>query len=328
MRKFFPFRLIALLAIISLGLYLYSTQAPRRTLIGINYWTGYDPLLLAEEKNLFAKNNADVKIIPFTSTIDEIQAFKDGKIDAAGLTLDEAFSLINTGYPGKIVLILDFSKGGDMIIGKPHIHSISELKGNRVGYEGTVVGEFLLQRALQSYYLKKKDIQLINVPAENWLTSFKNNELDALVCFNPTASILLNEHAGSLLFSSNDIPFEIIDVLMFSDDYFKHHKKQIKNILRSWFEALDFLEQDLDSAATLIAKRKNISPATYKEGIGGLSAPNLEANKKLLGLHTKENIHKYSQNIITFMLSKGLLNSRISTLDVFDASLVNELEKQ
>ena len=308
--------------------WFYNKQIPSRTVIGINSWTGYDPLLLASEINLFEKNNVQVTVQQFASTGDELQAIKEGKIDGAGLTLDEAFSLIGAGYPGKIVLIVDFSRGGDMIIGKTDIQSVSDLKGKRVGYEGTVVGEFLLQRALQAYHIKNKEIELINVPAENWLKSFKNNDVDALVCFNPVASILLSEEEGHLLFSSKDIPFEIIDVLLFSEEYYRENKAQIKKILHAWFEALNFLQNNLDSAATIIAGKKNITPEIYKTGMSGLFVPGLKENQRLFKINSEENMHKYSQNIIDFMLKKGLLNFRLSTLDIFEASIISELNKE
>jgi len=238
-------------------------------------------LLLADEKNLFADNNAAVIIRLFSSTTDEIEAFKQGEIDAAGVTLDEAFSLIGDGFPGKIALIVDFSQGGDMIIGQKNIDSIAELTGKRIGYEGTVVGEFLLQRALQNSFIKQKSIQLINITAGNWLSSFINNEVDALVCFSPVSSILLTQHSGKLLFSSNDIPFEIIDVLLFSEDYYHTNKPQIKRILQSWFDAIDLLNTDLESSASLIAHRKGIKAETYKSGTSGLHVPKLKENLPL-----------------------------------------------
>ena len=320
------FILFILSSLTAIALWLFLFQPTRPTIIGINSWTGYDPLLLADEKNLFADNSAAVIIRPFSSTTDEIDAFKQGEIDAAGVTLDEAFSIIGAGFPGKIVLIVDFSQGGDMIIGQKNIHSIAELTGKRIGYEGTVVGEFLLQRALQNSFIKQKSIQLINIAAENWLSSFINNEVDALVCFNPVSSILLSQHSGNLLFSSKDIPFEIIDVLLFSEAYYHTNKPQIKRILQSWFDAIALLNTDLDASASLIAHRKGIQIETYKAGITGLHVPKLKENQQLFQLSSQENIHKYSQNIIDFMLTKDSLNTRISTLDVFDAEIINELK--
>ena len=167
-----------LLLLSTLAIWFYTTQKPSNVIIGVNSWTGYDPFILADEKGFFKKNNVQVTVQQFASTGDEIKAFKEGEIEGVGLTLGEAFSLIGAGYSGKIVLVVDVSQGGDMVIGQAGIHSISDLIGKRVGYEGTVVGEFLLQRALQSQHIKNKDVQLINVAAENWLERFKNKDIE------------------------------------------------------------------------------------------------------------------------------------------------------
>ena len=74
-------------------------------IIGINSWTGYDPFILAEQKNLFAKNNVNVKIKRFGSAQDEMRAMQEGALQGAGFTMDEAVTLNESGYPVKIVLI-------------------------------------------------------------------------------------------------------------------------------------------------------------------------------------------------------------------------------
>ena len=187
--------------------------------IGINTWTGYDPFILAEQKKFFENNGVQVEIRRFASAQEEIQAMKDGYIHGAAFTLDEAVSLHMSGFPVRAVLVIDYSMGGDMIVGQKDVLDMQSISGKRIGYEGTVVGEFLLQRALKANYIKVSSVELIEVKAEDWLSSFRENTVDALVCFNPVSTILLNKHEGNLLFSSKDIPFEIIDILVFSESF-------------------------------------------------------------------------------------------------------------
>jgi NitT/TauT family transport system substrate-binding protein len=227
---------------------------------------------------------------------------KDGKIHGAGFTLDEVFSLVRSGFKGKVVLIVDYSMGGDMVIGQKDIKSIAELEGKTIGYEGTVVGEFLLDRALQTNYVRESSVKLIDIQADNWLSAFKEKSIDALVCFNPVANILLNEEEGNLLFSSADIPFEIIDVLIFSESFYENNKADIKNIVKAWFEALTYINTNTNKAAEIISSVKNISPEEYTQGQKGL--------------------------IVNFMLSKGLLSKSINSTDLFQGEILFEIEGQ
>ena len=106
-----------------------SAAAERPIKIGINDWTGYDPFILADKTDLFNKNNVRVEIKRFASTVASVQALKNREIQGAGLTLDEVFLLVDSGFKGKVVLVVDYSIGGDMLIGQKEIKSIADLKG-------------------------------------------------------------------------------------------------------------------------------------------------------------------------------------------------------
>ena len=294
--------------------------------IGINAWTGYDPFILADKTDLFKRNNVRVDIIRYASATEEMEAMKGGKIQGAGFTLDEVFSLIGSGFMGKVVLIVDYSMGGDMIIGQKDIKSIAQLEGKTIGYEGTVVGEFLLDRALHANYVRRSSVKLIDVQADNWLSAFKEKSVDALVCFNPVATILLNKEEGNLLFSSAQMPFEIIDVLIFSEAFYDDNKAAITNIVKAWFDALNYLDTNRDKAAEIIASVKNIRPDEYKQGLKGLIAPDLKVNKAVFDPESAKNIYKYSQRIINFMISKALLSKRINTANLFQPEILSEIK--
>jgi len=293
--------------------------------IGINSWAGYDPFIVADKAEIFNKHDVDVEIIRYSSTVEEIQAMIDGKIQGGGFTLDEVFTLVEAGVTGKIVLIVDYSKGGDMIIGQKDIKSVHDLIGKNVGYEGTVVGEFLLQRALEENMIKKNSIELININADKWLTHFKEKKVDALVCFNPVSDILLDEYAGNLLFSSSDIPFEIIDVLFISDKLAKN-KEKVEKILKSWFATLTYMDSKSQMTENIVSKVKDITPVNFKNGLKGLKFPNYNLNISIMDAKSDKNIYKYSQKIVDFMLTKGLLSNRINTTNLFDSTSLKNIK--
>lgn len=293
--------------------------------IGINEWTGYDPFILADKTGLFDKNNVRVEIKRFASATGEIQALKYGEIQGAGLTLDEVFALVGSGFRAKVVLVVDYSMGGDMLIGQKDVKSVAELEDKRVGVEGTVVGEFLLDRALHDNGVKRSSVKLIDVKADKWHSFFVENRVDALVCFNPVATTLLNEQEGNLLFSSADMPFEIIDVLVFGESFYEDNKAAITNILKAWFEALTDLGTNENNAVEVIASAKNITPENYQRGLKGLVAPDLTINQSVFDSKSPENIYKYSQAIVDYMISKGLLGKGINTTDLFQGEILFQL---
>ncbi len=318
---------ISLLLLLFLLPFLSCSKVGSQTpvVIGINTWTGYDPLILAESKNLFQKNNVKVEIKRYGSAQEEMKAMRNGFLHAAALTMDEAVSLYKSGCRVHAVLVIDYSMGGDMIIGQKDIISMKSLVGKKVGCEGTVVGEFLLQRALRENRINGLDVKLIEIKADNWITTFKEKSIDALVCYNPTSTILLDRHQGNLLFSSRNIPFEIIDVLVFSESISHGNKFVMVNVVKTWFDALEYVNENPDEAAEIIASEKKITPGEYKQGLLGLITPDLKTNKNIFNMKSDNNIYKYSQVIIDFMLSEGLLTERVNTDDFFDRSILSEI---
>ena len=64
-----------------------------------------------------------------------MEAFTAGKVDAVMMTMGDA---LVTGAPGArsvAILVTDYSNGNDMIVAKPGIDSLKELKGKKVGLE-------------------------------------------------------------------------------------------------------------------------------------------------------------------------------------------------
>lgn len=294
--------------------------------IGINQWIGYDPFILAESAGLFKKNNVSVKINRFASAKDVLKSLIKGEIQGAGLTLDEVFSAIDSGFKGKVVLIVDYSKGGDMLIGQSQVKSMADLEGKTVGYEGSIVGEFLLNRALQINHVKRTSVKLVDVPADKWLGVFIENGIDALVCFDPIATTLLNNHEGNLLFSSAEIPFEIIDVLLVSESFYDDNKVDITNIIRAWFDAVKYIDSNLDEAAEIISSVRETAAEEYKGGLNKLVFPDVYRNSTIMNDNSDINIYKLSQVIVDFMLSEGLLSKRINTNTLFPSEFLSEIE--
>lgn len=312
---------VLFLSVLSCSKYSQDTTVK----IGLIPWPGYEPLILAESKNLFMKNDIKVEIKRFKSTVDTIQGVRDGVVQGAALTLDEAILLNQSGSLLKVVLVLDYSMGGDMLIGQKDIKSFQELKGKKIGCEKSVLGEFFLHRALESNNLKERDVEIIEVGAENWISAFKENSIDALVCFNPVATTLLNYEEGNLLFSSRDIPFEIIDVLVFSESFFSENKAAVIKIVKTWFDALEYMDRHFDEAVEIMALEEKITPAEFKQGLKGIVIPDVNINKAVFDSKSENNIYKYSQVVIDFMLSKSFISRRVNTDDFFEPSILNEL---
>ena len=185
-------------------------QLPFR--VGTNVWPGYEPLYLAREQGLYPPS-AGLRLVEYTSASEVIQAFRNGTIDAAALTLDEVLLLAETTPDLGIVLVLDISHGADVILAQPAISSLRDLKGKRVGLESTALGAYVLTRALQTAGMRQDDVRKISLEVDEHEQAFKKGRVDAVVTFEPVRTRLMASGARQL-FDSSMLPGEIVDVLV------------------------------------------------------------------------------------------------------------------
>ena len=149
--------------------------------IGTSVWPGYEPLFLARDLGYY--ENSPVRLVEYTSATQVIRAYRNSAIQAAVLTLDEVLLLVEDGLDPRVVLVMDISHGGDVIIAKPEIKSLSEIRGHKVGVENTALGGYFLTRALETVGLKSSDVGIIFSEVDEHETMFLKGDFDAVVTF-------------------------------------------------------------------------------------------------------------------------------------------------
>jgi NitT/TauT family transport system substrate-binding protein len=213
---------------------------PQVLRLGTNIWPGYEPLYLAKEIDSFPSNK--VRLIEYSSASDVIRAFRNKALEMASLTLDEALLLIQDNIPLKVILVHDISNGADTILARPGITSMQDIIGKRVAVESGALGAYVITRALEINKLSLNDIVIKHINVNQHENAYKNNQVDVVVNFEPVRTRLLNQGAKEI-FTSKEIHGEIVDVLVVHEEVFNQNRSTLKEIINSWFTALDYFSQ-------------------------------------------------------------------------------------
>jgi len=245
--------------------------------IGSNLWPGYEPLYLARSLGYYEKSQ--IKLVEMSSASDVIHALRNGVLEGAALTLDEVLTLIDDGFKFKVILVMDYSDGGDVLLAKPSITTIKQLRGKNVAVEYTAVGAILLDAALQSAGLNASDIVITDCSVNKHIECFK--QADAVVTFEPVSSKLLKQGAVKL-FDSRKIPHKIVDVLVVREDAMLSHAQSIQQLLSGYFSARNYLNKNPADASKRMAVRMDLKPDEALATFNGLYLPNLADNWSLL----------------------------------------------
>ncbi len=131
--------------------------------IAYSDWPGYTIFEIAKQKGWFKDAGVDVELSWF-DYLPSIDAFSANKVDAVTVVGTDALVAGASGAKSKIIALLDYSEGSDMIIGKPGVESIKDLKGQKIGIEVTLVEHLLLLRALKENGMTQSDVELVNTP--------------------------------------------------------------------------------------------------------------------------------------------------------------------
>ena len=299
-----------------------STEPKSAIRIGTNIWPGYEPLYLAQELGYYDQYN--IKLIEYFSSSDVINAFRNGTLDAAALTLDEVLMLNETLPDISIICILDFSNGADIVVGKPYINNLNKLKGKRVGVESTALGAFMLARALEKAQLTPDEIEIKPFVISEHEKAFKENLVDAIVTFEPVKTKLIASGAVSL-FDSSQIPGEIIDVLVVRNSVIETNYKQLLQLVNGWSKALTYINNNNYHSAAIMARREQLTTEEFINSLKGLHLVDIKENKKML-TENLSSIEKTAKKLIEIMRASHLIEKQIEIDSLFNSRIISESE--
>ncbi|MEC4728919.1 ABC transporter substrate-binding protein [Shewanella sp. D64] len=196
--------------------------------IAINPWSGYELLYLAE-KRFFKDVGLNIEL----AHSDAQRAYISGRVDGFASTIVEAVQAQEFGgAPLKVVLLADYSNGGDVILSQAPYQSLSDLKGKKIGCEVSSLGIYILARALTVHGMSLNDVEVVNVEQGNALQSLDSGLIDAMVSYPPYSFEILNDpqQANHKIFTTAEIPNEILDTVSFSTKVIKENPNLVSKL--------------------------------------------------------------------------------------------------
>jgi NitT/TauT family transport system substrate-binding protein len=308
-------RTAEIIFVLLMSLIVTACTEPEKPILRIatNTWPGYESLYWAHHKGYLP--NDRFHLVEAPSATEAARVFRNGLVEAAALTVDEALLLAAQGFRPKIVLIFDYSNGADTIIGQKYVDSFAGLKGKRIGVENTALGAFFLARALEINKLKTSDVKMVYMEADKHYQAFVNGDIDAIVTFEPSRGKILKK-GGRVLFDSSQIPMEITDVLVIEEKYYPHFRENIELLQKAWAQAHDeTMRPKSDEIFEFMARREHTSVELFKESLALLKLIDPIENAKLST--SSPLIEDQVKKLSAFMKEAGLLKGSQNELDLF-----------
>ena len=280
---------IARMAVLAAGFcftlsFTMAAEAAAPLKIGYSDWPGWVAWQVAIEKGWFKEAGVDVKFDWFDYSA-SMNAFSAGKIDAVTVTNGDALVTAAGGAKNVMIIVTDYSNGNDMIVGKPGIKSLKDLKGKKIGLELGLVEHLLLLNGLQKAGLKESDVTLVNTPTNETPQALASGDLAAIGAWQPNSGEAMKRVPGAKpIYTSADEPGLIYDVLTVSPASLSSRRADWGKVVKVWAKVVDYINdpKTQPDAVKIMAARVGIKPEAYLPLLKGTRLLTLDEGKAIM----------------------------------------------
>lgn len=303
-----------------------AAQAAAPLKIGYSDWPGWVAWQVAIDKGWFKEAGVPVTFEWFDYSA-SMDAFSAGKIDAVTMTNGDALVTGAAGGKSVMVMLTDYSNGNDMIIGKPGVRSLKDLKGKKVSVEVGLVEHLLLLNGLKKAGMKESDVKLVNAKTNEMPQMLTASDVAAVGAWQPIAGQAMKGVPGAKpLYTSADEPGLIYDVLAVNPSSAKQRKADWVKVVKVWDKVVAYINdpKTQPEAVKIMAARVGVSPETYLPLLKGTKLLSLADAKKIYvkgdGFKTLEGSTKVANE---FNVANGVYKAAENVDAYLDASFTN-----
>lgn len=291
-----------------------QTSRDEQITIAINPWPGYEFIYLAEKLGYFKDAGLNAKLVQTSSLSDVQRSYMNGRVDGMASTMIEVVQAAQlSNNPISVVLITDYSNGGDVLIAKKDIKSVSDLKFLTVGAEVGSLGLYIIERALAKHSLTLNDITLKNIAQHEGEKLIAEGQIDAFISYPPYSINALNNENLHVVFDSSEIPYEVVDTISIKKSVLKQDPELAPKLQRAWQLALDYTRDNPREAYALMGERIGISAEEFEGTLSGLKVLNLRDNQTLFS--NPESIQEIAQKVCNTLYRADAFEQECDALD-------------
>lgn len=270
--------------------------------IAINIWPGYSHAFIAKELGYLKDANIELKL--FKNISESLKAYRNRQVDGLFHVFPDIILLNMENIETVIFYVADESQS-DVIIAKPGIKNLSQLKNKTIGIEGLgTFSHIFIFELLQSVNMNEKDVFFENVKAMDILKALENNQIDAGHTWEPVTSKALKKNY-KIISDSTEVSHMIIDVAAVHASVYKKHRCRIRKFVAALKKAEKYLHANPRKASSIVYRYQKIAPKEYLKAVRELKVGRLNAD-----IH--EDMKKSGNKIIRYFNKRGMASKEIS----------------
>lgn len=285
--------------------------------IGWSIYAGWMPWPYAQQAGIVKKwaDKYGIKInfVQVNDYVESVNQYTAGKFDGVTVANMDALTIPAAGGKDTTAIIIgDYSNGNDGVLLKG-ANGLAAIKGRQVYLVELSVSHYLLTRALEKAGLKSTDVKTVNTSDADIVAAFGAADVNAAVAWNPQLSVMKGEPGVTQVFSSADIPGEILDLMVVDTATLKANPNLGKALAGIWYETVALMQRDDAEGKAARAAMAKLSGATPEMFDSQLKTTFLYADPKAaVAAATSPALVTTMTQVRDFSFSKGLFKGAAS----------------
>lgn len=298
-----------------------ETKARRPPLrIGHSNWTGYFPLSIAQEKGFFAQQGVEVELVVNPDPYSMILDFSAGKADGMPWTMEVVVRILAKEPDVRVVLNSGQTAGADVIVARPEIETIADLRGKTIAAKAGATGEMLVTEMLQRSGLGIDDVTLVDVSEQDLVAHLQDGVIQAGHTWQPYAAQAMRNGAR-VLFSTKETPGLFADFTLFRGSILREQPDDVRAFIRAWFQAVEYWQAHPEEGNEIIGRAMNIPPGDIStEGYEFFSLADVQ--RRFAPGNDPSSLIPLVNKHVEFLVQDGQLGRRPDVHAIFDSSFL------
>lgn len=327
------------------GVSNYKPLKDRTVRFAINVWAGWAPIVLAN--NGFAPGKTwqapggqpfKVELVLIDNPVSMRDAYAAGEVHIGWATLDMVPLFLDSlqrdsRVMPRIFQQIDWSNGGDGIVVRDRIKTMSDLRGQTIVLAQNSPSEFFVLNALINAGVQPSEVTFKYTEDAFQAAAAFNADKKIAACVSWAPDIYnLSEIPGNKLIVSTQTANKLIADVWFSRaDFAKDHPDIIEGLVRGIFDAMIELEGDTakQSASKLMAAGYGIPDTDAFAMLADAHSTNYAENRDFFINQNNPTNFERTWNTAYFLYRKiGKVGTPVPFDQVMDFSVLKKLEKE
>jgi NitT/TauT family transport system substrate-binding protein len=314
-----------LITILVIGMLIGVTstelQAKKKFKVAWSIYTGWMPWEYAGHSGILKKwaDTYGIEIELIRMDYDpSYAAYTAKQVDACVMTNMECLdNPAVSGVYSTALIVGDYSNGNDAILVRDNLQ-VKDFKAKTISLVENSVSHYLLVRCLELNGLKESDVRIINTSDSDIGPIFLSNKSQkVIVTWNPIVMQVEQNPGISKVFTSADIPGEILDLMIVNSKVLSRTPEFGKALTGAWYEVMDLMSQKGAAGDKVLASMAKAAECTLTEFKAQLKTTAMfYSPQKAVEFTSGEEIKKKMDFVRQFCFEHGLLGEDAPNMDV------------